>query len=151
MPRLEVRVGDADFDVGALQRSLLGADTAEGAVATFTGYVRGAGEESGLRRMTLEHYPDMTEKSILAILEEAAGRWPVLAATVVHRVGELAPGEQIVRVGVASAHRAAAFEACKFVMDYLKTQAPFWKKEDVGGRARWVESRDSDDDRAGRW
>ncbi|NCF17623.1 MAG: molybdopterin synthase catalytic subunit MoaE [Haliea sp.] len=150
-PLLKVLVQREDFDIAALQRDLLQGDHQEGAVAGFTGYVRAANEQRRLHTMELEHYPGMTERSIEEILSQAAARWPVLAATVVHRIGELCPGDQIVWVGVASAHREAAFEACEFVMDYLKTRAPFWKRElgDDGGR--WVDARDSDDQRAARW
>jgi molybdopterin synthase catalytic subunit len=101
--------------------------------------------------MELEHYPGMTEKSIAAILQEASERWPLLAAAVVHRVGKLQPGDQIVWVGVSSAHREAAFSACEFIMDYLKTRAPFWKRECGTEGARWVDARDSDEGRAERW
>ncbi len=148
---LEVSVQPADFDIRTLQASLLAGDAREGGVATFTGYVRANNENRGVQRMFLEHYPGMTERSILAILEESAARWPVLAARVVHRVGELEVGEQIVWVGVSSAHREAAFAACEFIMDYLKTRAPFWKKELGPDGEHWVDARDSDSDRAQRW
>ncbi len=150
-PRLSVRVQVEDFDPGALQDSLLAGAAGEGAVATFTGYVRRSNEGENIASMRLEHYPGMTEKSIAGIMAEAAGRWPLLAAAVVHRVGLLVPGERIVWVGVSSAHREAAFSACEFVMDYLKTSAPFWKKEVGPGGERWVSARASDDARAGRW
>jgi molybdopterin synthase catalytic subunit len=101
--------------------------------------------------LELEHYPGMTEASITGIVNEAAMRWPLLSAAVVHRVGKLAPGDQIVWVGIASAHREAAFSACEFVMDFLKTQAPFWKKEQSGASAHWVTARETDDKRADRW
>lgn len=146
---LTVAVQQADFDVGALQSGLLG--HGEGAAATFTGYVRAGSGAQAVTLLELEHYPGMTESSIRAILEEASERWPVLAASVVHRVGALRPGEQIVWVGVTSTHRDAAFAACEFVMDYLKTRAPFWKKEHGPGGNRWVEARASDERRAGRW
>ena len=115
-----------------------------GAVASFIGQVRDV-------RMTLEHYPGMTENSIRKIVEEAQGRWQVMDCTVIHRYGELKPTDQIVLVAVASAHRGDAFAACEFIMDYLKTRAPFWKKEHTEAGARWVEARASDDDAAGRW
>lgn len=140
-----------DFSAAELQASLLAGAADEGAVATFTGYVRRANEGREVSTMTLEHYPGMTESSIHTIIDEAADRWPVLSAGVVHRVGELAAGDQIVWVGVASAHREAAFHACEFIMDYLKTRAPFWKKEAGGQGSNWVEARDSDDRRAQRW
>jgi molybdopterin synthase catalytic subunit len=150
-PALAVSVQPADFDVADLQRRLLAGGAEEGAVASFTGYVRGAVGDGCLRYMELEHYPGMTERSIRDILERACGRWPLLAASVVHRVGRLAAGEQIVWVGVASAHREAAFSACEFIMDYLKSEAPFWKKEEGPQGARWVEARAGDQARAGRW
>lgn len=141
----------ADFDVADLQRRLLAGGAEEGAVASFTGYVRGAAGEGSLQFMELEHYPGMTERSIRDILERACGRWPLLAASVVHRVGRLAAGEQIVWVGVASAHREAAFCACEFIVDYLKNEAPFWKKEEGPRGAHWVEARPGDRARAERW
>ncbi len=150
-PVLEVSVQETDFDIRVLQQSLLCDESRVGGVATFTGYVRAHSEQRGVASLYLEHYPGMTERSILAILEESAGRWPVLSARVVHRVGELAPGEQIVWVGVSSAHRDAAFAACEFIMDYLKTRAPFWKKERSGQGEHWVDARDSDAERADRW
>jgi len=151
---LSARVQQADFDVSWLQSELLqgtAEDGAFGAIATFTGYVR-SGERSGeVETMVLEHYPGMTEKCIHDILGEAAGRWPLLAASVVHRVGSLRAGEQIVWVGVGAAHREAAFSACEFIMDYLKTGAPFWKKEFGPGGSRWVEAKGDDMARALRW
>lgn len=149
--RLIVSVQEDDFDCSALQTQLLAGDAGEGAVATFTGYVRNANEGSDVVSMTLEHYPGMTQKSIAEILEQAEQRWPLIAATVVHRVGTLPLGDQIVWVGVASAHRAAAFSACEFVMDYLKTRAPFWKKEQGPDGGRWVDARETDTSRADRW
>ena len=148
---LSVSVQQADFDVAQLQRELLRGDCGEGAVCSFTGYVRAANEERQIQGMLLEYYPGMTEKSIADILQQAAGRWPVLAANVVHRVGSLSPGEQIVWVGIASSHREAAFSACEFVMDYLKTRAPFWKKELGPHGSHWVGARETDAERAVRW
>ena len=150
-PAFTVRVQDADFDIAQLQRSLLAGSAAEGAITTFTGYVRRDNESRQVQTLELEHYPGMTEASIAAIVEQAAVRWPLLGACVVHRVGKLAPGDQIVWVGVASTHREAAFNACEFIMDYLKTQAPFWKKEQGIGEAHWVEQRETDSKRAARW
>ena len=150
-PSLRVVVQAEDFDAGSLQRELLSGSCEEGAIATFTGYVRSANRGRQLRAMELEHYPGMTERSIQAIVEEAAGRWPVLAATALHRTGSLSPGDQIVWVGVASAHREGAFAACEFIMDYLKTRAPFWKRELHDDGASWVEARTSDEERASRW
>lgn len=146
---LQAQVQEQTFDPGALQRALLGADS--GAVVTFTGHVRGGTGASAVTCLELEHYPGMTEHSLLAILEDASVRWPLLAAAVVHRVGRLAPGEPIVWVGVSATHRGEAFAACEFIMDFLKTRAPFWKKEHRPDGANWVESRSSDDRRAARW
>lgn len=148
---LSVSVQAGDFDVAALQRKLLAGAHDEGAVACFTGYVRAANAGQPVRLMELEHYPGMTQRSIQSILEQASVRWPMLAASVVHRIGRLQAGDQIVWVGVASAHREAAFSACEFIMDYLKNEAPFWKKEVGPGGARWVEARVQDSARAARW
>jgi len=148
---LSVIIQEADFDVAHLQSALLRGNAAEGAVATFTGYVRNVNNDSRVDSLELEHYPGMTERSIGEILHESAQRWPIYGASVVHRVGLLHPGDQIVWVGVSSAHRAAAFAACDFIMDYLKTRAPFWKKETGPQGSAWVEARDSDAQRARRW
>ena len=148
---LAVSVQTEDFDVAALQRDLLAGAHAEGAVACFTGYVRAANVGQSVSVMELEHYPGMTESSIVNILEQAGGRWPLLAASVVHRVGRLLAGDQIVWVGVASAHREAAFSACEFIMDYLKNEAPFWKREEGPQGSQWVEARTEDSARAARW
>jgi molybdopterin synthase catalytic subunit len=146
------RVQQADFDPAALQAALLAGDgEAAGAVATFTGLVRRPPGDDAFTGLTLEHYPGMTERAVEAILDEAARRWSLLAIGVVHRIGELAPGARIVWVGAAAAHRGDAFAACEFTMDYLKTRAPFWKKEHWGGEARWVEARRGDHERAARW
>ena len=145
-----VKVQSEDFDAGALTRALSAGRTDIGAVATFVGLVRGAAD--GVQEMTLEHYPGMTEKSLAAIAAEARERWPAVAALrVIHRVGRLRVGDQIVFVGVAGGHRGEAFAACEFIMDYLKTRAPFWKKEETEAGVRWVEARDSDDAAAARW
>ena len=141
----------ADFDVSLLQAALCSGSSREGAVVTFTGYVRHTNEDRNIHTMELEHYPGMTESSITAILEEAAARWPLLAASVVHRVGKLRPGDQIVWVGTSSAHREAAFSSAEFIMDYLKTRAPFWKKELGASGANWVSERQHDIGRAARW
>ena len=148
---LSVRVQAEDFDVALLQKQLLQGGAAEGAVATFTGYVRNNNENRNVHSLELEHYPGMTERSIQQILEKSAQRWPVMAAAVVHRVGKLKPGEQIVWVGVSSSHREAAFAACEFIMDYLKTRAPFWKKELSPEGGQWLDARASDGERASRW
>jgi molybdopterin synthase catalytic subunit len=148
---MEVRVQEADFDVGAEVAALREGDARVGAVAVFVGTVRDVSEGGAVATMTLEHYPGMTEKSLQAIVDEAKQRFDVHGIRVVHRVGELAPTDQIVLVAVTSAHRGEAFDACRFVMDYLKTRAPFWKKERTPEGSRWVEARESDDAAAGRW
>lgn len=150
MASLTVRVQHEDFDIAVLQRQLLLGSEEEGAIATFTGYVRSPSTD-GLLALELEHYPGMTQKSITAILVEASERWPLFAATVVHRVGKLPAGAQIVWVGCSSAHREAAFSACEFAMDYLKVSAPFWKKEWRQDGAHWLDARSADDARANRW
>lgn len=151
MARLSVVVEEQDFCPSKLQSALLDGANEEGAVVTFTGYVRASNAARDVYTMELEHYPGMTEKSINNILVEAAQRWPISAATAVHRIGKLAPGEQIVWVGACSAHREAAFAACEFIMDYLKTRAPFWKKELGTTGEHWVDARGSDGERASRW
>lgn len=150
-PRRVVRVQEADFDVAQLQLELLRNGSGAGGVATFTGYVRDTNARREVHAMELEHYPGMTESSIAAIVDKAAGRWSLLAAQVVHRVGALRPGDQIIWVGVAAHHRDAAFSACEFIMDYLKTRAPLWKKESGPDGAHWVTARQSDEERASRW
>jgi molybdopterin synthase catalytic subunit len=148
---MSVRVQVEDFDAGAEIARLRHGNPKVGAVASFVGVVRDLNEGDRVARMTLEHYPGMTEKAIEAIVAEAGTRWDIIDVTVIHRVGELKPTDQIVLVVVASAHRGEAFAACEFVMDYLKTRAPFWKKEETPGGSRWVEARSSDDDAAERW
>ena len=148
---ISVSVQEGDFDVARLQFSLLAGRYDEGAVATFTGYVRCANADRQVYTLELEHYPGMTESSVRQIIQQAAARWPVLAASVVHRVGKLSPGEQIVWVGVAAVHREAAFSACEFIMDFLKTRAPFWKKEQGPAGEQWVSARGHDSSRAARW
>ena len=149
---MSVRVQHEDFDVGAEVKVLTGGRTDVGAVVTFTGVVRGGGDGEPLRAMTLEHYPGMTERELERVEAEAGRRWPLQASLIVHRVGVLEPGDNIVLVVTASAHRQAAFEAASFLMDYLKTRAPFWKKEiGADGAERWVDARDSDDAAAERW
>jgi molybdopterin synthase catalytic subunit len=140
---MKISVQREDFDLSTEARAI-SRNTKTGAVATFVGLVREV-------RMTLEHYPGMTESAIRKIMDEAAGRWQVMDCTVIHRFGDLEPNDQIVLVAVASAHRGDAFAACEFIMDYLKTQAPFWKKEQRGDRAAWVEARAEDDQAAERW
>ena len=127
------------------------ANVGVGAVVSFVGYVRDFNDGLEVAGMFLEHYPGMTEKALGKIVVEAEQRWPLLKVEVLHRIGALAPGEPIVFVGVASAHRKAAYDACNFIMDYLKTRAPFWKKEQTGAGERWVEGKASDNQAADRW
>jgi molybdopterin synthase catalytic subunit len=148
---MPVRVQTADFDAGFEIAALRGSDPRVGAVASFIGTVRDVNDAATVASMTLEHYPGMTEKALAAIVAEAHARFDILDALVIHRVGELRPADQIVLVAVTSAHRGDAFDACRFVMDYLKTRAPFWKKEVTAEGARWVDARGSDDDAAARW
>jgi len=148
---MSVRVQEADFDIAAEIAAMRRGNPKIGAIASFIGVVRDINDGDAVSTMTLEHYPGMTEKSIGAIIDQARGRWEVLDALVIHRVGTLKPTDQIVLVVVASGHRGDAFAACEFIMDYLKTQAPFWKKEVTPQGARWVDARASDDEAAGRW
>src|SRR5262249_4108797 len=141
----------ADFDAGAEIAALRSGNSKVGAVASFVGVCRDSNDGAAVSRMTLEHYPDMTEKAIGKIVDEAKKRWKVMDVLVIHRVGELAPTDQIVLVVVTGAHRGEAFAACEFIMDYLKTRAPFWKKEQTPEGSRWVEARASDDEAAQRW
>jgi molybdopterin synthase catalytic subunit len=146
-----VRVQEDDFDVGAEIAALTAGDPRAGAVASFVGLVRDINDGSGVSEMELEHYPGMTEKALTEIVAEARGRWDIYATTVIHRVGKLQPCDRIVLVAVSSAHRGEAFAACEFIMDYLKTRAPFWKREVTPEGARWVDARESDDSSAARW
>lgn len=146
-----VTVAAQDFDTRALCGRLTAQDNDIGAVATFVGLVRAGKGEHTIEAMLLEHYPGMTEKALQKIAAQAAERWPVNGVEIYHRVGKLLPGEQIVFVGVTSRHRHAAFDACAFIMDYLKTEAPFWKKELRGGVGAWVDARDSDYHARSRW
>jgi molybdopterin synthase catalytic subunit len=147
-----VRVEREDFDVGAEVRRLTAGRTDIGAIVTFSGTVRGASRGAAITAMTLEHYPGMTEAELARVEAEAARRWPLQASLIVHRIGTLKPGDNIVLVVTASAHRQAAFAAAEFLMDYLKTRAPFWKKEEgADGQTRWVEARECDAEAAGRW
>jgi molybdopterin synthase catalytic subunit len=147
-----IRVQQHDFDIGAEIRALTGGRDDIGAVVTFTGTVRRETRQGPILAMTLEHYPGMTEKELARIEAEAADRWPLQASLIVHRYGRLAPGDNIVLVVTASKHREAAFHAAQFLMDYLKTSAPFWKKEErAEGAAQWVEERAGDDDALRRW
>jgi molybdopterin synthase catalytic subunit len=146
-----VRVQEADFDVGAELTALRAGDARVGALASFVGLVRDINDGAGVAEMTLEHYPGMTEKALDAIVAEARARWDIYAALVIHRVGPLRPCDQIVLVAVTSAHRGEAFAACEFIMDYLKTRAPFWKREVTSDGARWVDARETDGAAAVRW
>jgi molybdopterin synthase catalytic subunit len=143
-----VRIQTADIDAARELQALAGRSGDAGAIATFSGHVRADG---GLDALTLEHYPGMTEREIARHVAEAESKWPLLGATIIHRIGRLVPGERIVFVAVASAHRRAAFEACAFLMDHLKTRAPFWKQEERGAHSQWVEARAADEEAAGRW
>ncbi|MSQ18917.1 MAG: molybdenum cofactor biosynthesis protein MoaE [Betaproteobacteria bacterium] len=146
-----VRIQQEDFDVGVEIARLRAGRPEIGAVATFIGVCRDRNDGATVATMTLEHYPSMTEKAILSIIGDALIRWKVDDATVIHRVGELRPMEQIVLVVVVGGHRGDAFAACEFIMDYLKTQAPFWKKEQTANGPRWVDARATDDEAAARW
>ncbi len=148
---MTVRVETADFDVAREIAALRAGDARVGAVVAFIGTVRDINAVASVEAMTLEHYPGMTEKSIAAIVDEAKARWDIYDALVIHRVGELKPTDQIVLVAVTSAHRGEAFAACEFIIDYLKTRAPFWKKEQTPTGGRWVEARSGDDEAAARW
>jgi len=148
---IEIRVQPEPFDIAAEQEALWRGRPQVGALVTFVGLMRDINEGEPVRRMTLEHYPGMTEKALGAIAEEARGRWAAEAIKIVHRVGELAPQDPIVLVAVASQHRGDAFRACEFLIDYLKTRAPFWKKEQTTAGSRWVDARAGDDEAARRW
>ncbi len=146
-----VTIQTEDFDLSAEVAALRAGDAGVGAVASFLGTVRDRNDGSGVSEMELEHYPGMTERAIEAMVDEAFRRFEIRAARVIHRVGRLKPQDQIVLVAVSSAHRGQAFQACEFLMDYLKTQAPFWKKEQTPEGARWVDARVADDAALARW
>jgi molybdopterin synthase catalytic subunit len=148
---MPVRVQTEDFDAGAEIARLRAGDPKVGAVAAFIGVARDVNDGSEVATLSLEHYPGMTEKALEQIVVEAHARWRIIDALVIHRVGSMKPTDQIVLVAVTSEHRGDAFQACEFMMDYLKTRAPFWKKETTPGGARWVEARADDDDAAARW
>lgn len=145
-----IRVGQAPFDMVEEYRWLAACDK-DGAVVTFTGKVRNHNLGDKVSALTLEHYPGMTEKALAEIVTQARERWPMQRVTVIHRIGELLPGDEIVMVGVSGAHRSDAFSAAEFIMDYLKTRAPFWKRETTPEGDRWIDSRDSDNQSAARW
>lgn len=149
MPRVSVQI--ADFDLAAEVAALRAADLDVGAVASFVGTVRAGNDGSAVGAMALEHYPGMTERAIEAMIDRAFERFAIRGARIIHRVGLLLPGDQIVMVVVTSAHRVAAFQACEFLMDYLKTQAPFWKKETTPDGVRWVDACVADDEALRRW
>lgn len=151
MTQALIRVQENDFDVSAEIAALRKGDPRVGAVVTFLGTVRDLNDGSQVKEMTLEHYPGMTEKALEEIVSQAKSRWDIYQALVIHRVGPLLPEDQIVLVAVTSAHRGEAFAACEFIMDYLKTAAPFWKKEETPEGGRWVDARDSDETAMGRW
>lgn len=148
---MPVRVQTEDFDVAKELAQLRAGNRAVGAVAAFIGVVRDLNDNADVRTLTLEHYPGMTERALEAILTQARSRWDIYDALVIHRVGTLHPQDQIVLVVTLGAHRGEAFAACEFIMDYLKTQAPFWKKEQTPSGERWVDARGSDDAAAAKW
>ena len=148
---MPVRVQMEDFDLGVEILNLRRGHTGIGAVASFVGLVRDLNHSATVTEMILEHYPGMTEKALAEIVEEAKRRWNIIDALVIHRIGPLKPSDQIVLVAVSSAHRGDAFTACEFIMDYLKTRAPFWKKEQTEAGAHWVDARESDESAAQRW
>ena len=148
---MTVRVQIEDFDAGAEMAAMRRSNPKIGALASFVGVVRDMNEGADVAQMTLEHYPGMTEKALDQIVAQASTRWDIYDVLIVHRVGTLRPTDQIVLVVVASAHRGEAFQACEFLMDYLKTRAPFWKKESTPEGSRWVEARTADDAAAERW
>ncbi len=147
----KVEVREADFDLNAEMQALRAGSPGAGAVVSFVGVVRNKNQGDAILSLTLEHYPGMTEASIREIIEKARSRWSIEDAVVIHRVGRLAIGDQIVLCLVTSAHRGEAFEACEFIMDWLKTEAPFWKKEETPGGSRWVDARESDEQAKARW
>ncbi|MGC7403466.1 molybdopterin synthase catalytic subunit MoaE [Pandoraea pneumonica] len=148
---MPIRVQTEDFDLSTEIRQLREGDLRVGAVASFVGTVRDLNDGKDVSRMTLEHYPGMTEKALESIVAQASERWRLFDALVIHRYGDLGPGDQIVLVAVTSAHRGDAFAACEFIMDYLKTEAPFWKKETTPQGERWVDARETDTAARERW
>jgi molybdopterin synthase catalytic subunit len=148
---MKISVQTEAFDLAAEVAALYQSNPKVGAVASFLGLVRDINEGQGVSAMTLEHYPGMTEKALAEIVEQARGRWEVLDTCVIHRVGPLFPTDPIVLVAVASGHRGEAFAACEFIMDFLKTRAPFWKKEATPAGEKWVDARESDEHAAARW
>ncbi len=151
MTNSSIRVQESDFDLSAEIAALRKGDPRVGAVVSFLGTVRDMNDGSQVKGMTLEHYPGMTEKALQEILDQAKARWDIYQTLVIHRVGPLLPEDQIVLVAVTSAHRGEAFAACEFIMDYLKTAAPFWKKEETPEGTRWVDARVTDEAAMARW
>lgn len=148
---MQIAVQTEDFDVSAALAALRADNPAMGAVVSFVGLVRDVNEGQQVRAMELEHYPGMTEKSLQMIADKAAQQWNLMGGIIIHRVGVLQPLDQIVLVAAASAHRGEAFAACEFMMDYLKTEAPFWKKESTPDGEKWVDARDSDEQAMAKW
>ena len=148
---MKIAVQTQTFDLGIEVAAISQGRTDIGAIASFVGLARDMNEGCGVHAMTLEHYPGMTEKALAKLVDDACSRWTLLDVTVIHRVGRMLPGDSIVLVAVASSHRGEAFAACEFIMDYVKTQAPFWKKEETPKGERWVDARASDDTAAARW
>jgi molybdopterin synthase catalytic subunit len=146
-----IRIQEADFDVAREIAALTNGRTDIGAVVSFSGICRGSEGDEAIAALTLEHYPDMAEAEITRHAQTALSRWPLTGLTVIHRVGRIVPGENIVLVVTASAHRQAAFEAAEFLMDYLKANAPFWKREESAGGTSWIDAREHDDEAAARW
>ncbi|NQV48085.1 MAG: molybdenum cofactor biosynthesis protein MoaE [Rhodospirillaceae bacterium] len=146
-----IRVQTEDFDFATEVARLSDGNASVGGVCSFVGLVRDMAGDEEISAMTLEHYPGMTEKALAGIEAEAHARWPLQDTLIIHRYGKLLPGERIVLVAASSAHRDAAFDACRFLIDWLKTKAPFWKLEEAGGEARWVDAKSSDDTAAARW
>ncbi len=148
---MKIRIQTEDFDTGAEIAALSKNQPQVGAVASFIGLVRDINAGDQVATLSLEHYPGMTEKAIAEIIEEAQQRWQIIDVTVIHRIGEMKPTDQIVLVAVSTSHRGESFAACEFIMDYLKTRAPFWKKELTPDGSRWVDARSTDDRAAQRW
>ncbi|CAB1368151.1 molybdopterin synthase catalytic subunit MoaE [Denitratisoma oestradiolicum] len=148
---MSISVQTEDFDVGAEIAALSAGDGGAGAVASFVGLMRDRNDGAGVNAMTLEHYPGMTERALERIVAEARERWELRGVRVIHRVGRLLPGDRIVLVVVSSSHRGEAFAACEFIMDYLKTRAPLWKKEETESGGRWVDARETDEEAHRRW
>lgn len=149
--QMSIRVQKHDFNVGLQIAAMRDGNRSIGAIASFIGLMRDFNDGENVLSMTLEHYSGMTEKALQTIANNAISRWEIIDVTIIHRVGNFAPGDQIVLVMVASAHRAAAFAACEFIMDFLKTRAPFWKNETTPDGERWVDARASDDEATSRW